>query len=102
MGRQWGVPGAAVKVLFVHNWPTEFVIIDRDLLSHRFTLREMCYRFDANQSLAMLSGVAWADVVLCWFASWHTLLPVLLARAIGKRTVLIVGGYDTANLPEIR
>jgi len=40
------------------------------------------------------------DLVYCWFASWHSLLPVLAARAQGKPSVVVVGGYDTANVPE--
>ena len=40
------------------------------------------------------------DLVFCWFASWHALTPVLLAKALGKPSVVVVGGYDTANLPQ--
>jgi glycosyltransferase involved in cell wall biosynthesis len=42
-----------------------------------------------------------SDIVVGWFASWHTFLPTLLARALHKPSLLIVGGYDTANMPEI-
>ena len=34
-----------------------------------------------------------------WFASWHSLLPVLAARLLGRPSVVVVGGYDTANVP---
>ena len=51
-----------------------------------------------------LATQAWAvhqcDLVFCWFASWHSLAPVLLARLLGKPSVVVIGGYDTANLPE--
>lgn len=91
-----------MKVLFVHNWPTEFVKIDRDLLSRQFVLREVCNRFDTKRPLTMWSDLAWADVIVCWFASWHAYLPAVFARASGKPIVLVVGGYDTANAPEIQ
>jgi glycosyltransferase involved in cell wall biosynthesis len=46
-------------------------------------------------------AIADSDVVFGWFASKHTFLPTLLARWMRRPTVLVVGGYDTANLPGI-
>ena len=37
--------------------------------------------------------------MFAWFASWHSLLPVLAARLLGRPSVVVVGGYDTANVP---
>ena len=90
-----------MKVLFVHNCPTEFVKIDSELLSRRFVSRELCARLSARQFVTVPAAVAWADVVVCWFASWHAIAPVLFAKLLGKSCVLIVGGYDSANMPEI-
>lgn len=41
------------------------------------------------------------DLVFGWFASWHTFLPLLFARFLGKPSLLVIGGYDLANMPEI-
>jgi len=41
------------------------------------------------------------DLVFGWFASWHTFLPLLMASVTHKPSVLIVGGYDVAKMPEI-
>lgn len=41
------------------------------------------------------------DIVFGWFASWHTFFPVLAARILGRPSVLVVGGYDLSNMPEI-
>src|SRR5215470_6599139 len=41
-----------------------------------------------------------SSLVFCWFASWHSLLPVFFARLFNKPSLVVVGGYDTANLPE--
>jgi glycosyltransferase involved in cell wall biosynthesis len=49
----------------------------------------------------VLGGVVRADVVLGWFASWHTFFPITLAWLLRKPSVMIVGGFDTANMPEI-
>ena len=42
-----------------------------------------------------------ADVVFGWFASWHTFFPITLAWLLRKPSVLIIGGFDTANMPDI-
>jgi len=39
-------------------------------------------------------------MVFCWFASWHSFTPVLLARLLHKPAIVVIGGYDTANVPE--
>ena len=51
--------------------------------------------------LAVARAVRAVDLVFGWFASWHTFLPIALARLLGKPSVLVVGGFDTANMPEI-
>ena len=42
-----------------------------------------------------------ADLVFGWFASWHTFLPITLAWLLRKPSVMIIGGFDTANMPDI-
>ena len=39
--------------------------------------------------------------VVGWFASWHTFWPLTFAWLLRKPSLLIVGGFDTANVPEI-
>src|SRR5207253_10957651 len=41
------------------------------------------------------------DLVFGWFASWHTFLPFMMASMSHKPSVLVIGGYDVANMPEI-
>ena len=42
-----------------------------------------------------------ADLVFGWFASWHTFFPITLAGLLRKPSVMIIGGFDTANMPDI-
>ena len=42
-----------------------------------------------------------ADLVFGWFASWHTFFPITLAWLLRKPSVMIIGGFDTANMPDI-
>jgi len=45
-------------------------------------------------------GIRRADLIFCWFASWNALWALLGAKVMGKRSILVVGGYDLARLPE--
>ena len=40
-----------------------------------------------------------AELVVGWFASWHTFWPITIAWLLRKPSLLIVGGFDTAALP---
>src|SRR5690349_17413404 len=87
-------------ILFVHNHPQSFVVIDLTLLQERWQVQE---RFEQHYRVTPIS-VLWAvwqsSLVFCWFASWHSFLPVLFARLLNRPSLVVVGGYDTANLPE--
>ena len=90
-----------MNVLFVHNHRARFVQIDLSLLRERYRVEEW-YQRGRTVSLPKLTrSLSQNDWVVGWFASWHTLFPVLLARILKRPSILIIGGYDTANLPEI-
>ncbi|MBC8509828.1 MAG: glycosyltransferase family 4 protein [Chloroflexi bacterium] len=88
-------------ILFVHNWRTPFVQLDLSILQERFQVTE-CFLESRRVNLRHIwEQVASHDLVFGWFASWHTFLPLLVARWLGKPSLLIIGGYDVANMPEI-
>jgi glycosyltransferase involved in cell wall biosynthesis len=90
-----------VEILFVHNRPTPFVVIDRDLLGERWRVREWYERTSYVNIPHLTAAVRHCDIVFGWFASWHTFWPFTLARLLHKPALLVVGGYDVANMPEI-
>ncbi|MGH9945490.1 MAG: glycosyltransferase family 4 protein, partial [Pyrinomonadaceae bacterium] len=88
------------RVLFVYNLPTRFVWIDVELLRRSFDVTEYYVRSKKINPFKVRRLVAEHDLVFGWFASWHTFLPLLFARLAGKPSLLVIGGYDLANLPE--
>jgi glycosyltransferase involved in cell wall biosynthesis len=88
-------------MLFVHSRRAEFILIDRALLAERFEVRDWFQRRRWSNFAALAIEVARADVVFGWFVSWHAFVPVILARLLRKPVVWVVGGFDTANMPEI-
>lgn len=90
-----------IPILFVHNHPSKFVQIDLELLRRRFQVNEWYQKSRLINVPALARAVSQSDLVFGWFASWHTLFPACLARALKRPVILVIGGYDTANLPEI-
>jgi len=89
------------KILFVHNHLSTFVRLDLAHLQKHHQVTE-CYLESRTVNPATIwRQVARHDLVFGWFASWHTFLPTLMARILGKPSVLVIGGYDVANMPDI-
>ncbi|HWE52079.1 MAG TPA: glycosyltransferase family 4 protein [Bryobacteraceae bacterium] len=89
------------KILFVHNAATSFVQLDLKLLKQRYEVDEWFVSTRLIDPLRLWKAVRSHDLVFGWFASWHTFLPMLFARIARRPSVLVTGGYDVANLPEI-
>ena len=91
--------GPVPQILFVHNGRERFVQDDLALLRKSFDVTDWYQpaRFYNPARLAQL--MCRHGLVFSWFASWHALAPVWLARRLGKPAVTVVGGYDTACLP---
>ena len=89
------------RVLYVHNSMASFVAIDRAILAEHYDVEDLHQPGRWPNPLKVIRGVLRADVVFGWFASWHTFFPITLAWLLGKPSVMIVGGFDTANMPDI-
>jgi glycosyltransferase involved in cell wall biosynthesis len=89
------------SILFVHNGPLGFIQLDLEQLRKRYQVTECCLRSRWVNPASVWRQVKNHDLVFGWFASWHTFLPLLFAKILGKSSVLVIGGYDLANMPEI-
>jgi len=49
----------------------------------------------------ILKGTLWADVTFSQFADTHAFLAVLFSKIFSKKSIVIVGGYEVARVPEI-
>jgi glycosyltransferase involved in cell wall biosynthesis len=89
------------RLLFVHSRKASFVAIDREILAGRYEIEDLYQPGRRPNPVKVIGGVMRADVVLGWFASWHTFFPITLAWLLRKPSVMIIGGFDTANMPDI-
>jgi glycosyltransferase involved in cell wall biosynthesis len=90
-----------VRLLFVHSRKASFVAIDREILAERFEIEDLYQPGRMPNVPRVIQQVRRADVVFGWFASWHTFLPITLASLLRKPSVMVIGGFDTANMPDI-
>ena len=90
-----------MRLLYVHSRKASFVAIDRDILAERFEIEDLYQPGRLPNVPRVIGAVRRADVVFGWFASWHTFLPVTLAWLLRKPSVMVIGGFDTANMPDI-
>jgi glycosyltransferase involved in cell wall biosynthesis len=89
------------RLLYVHTQKSSFVLIDRDILAERYDVHDWYQPGRVPNLFALIPAIARADLVVGWFAHWHTFFPITLAWLMRKPSVMIVGGFDTANMPDI-
>ena len=88
------------RLLFVKSRTASFIELDQQLLAERFDVRVLYQRGRFSDPRTVIREVLKADVIVGWWASWHTIVPFTLAWLLGKPSLLIVGGFDTAAEPE--
>jgi glycosyltransferase involved in cell wall biosynthesis len=90
-----------LQILFVYSRDSTFIRIDRDILDRRWRVRDWPQAGPLVNLPKLVAAVWRSDLVFGWFASWHTFWPVTLAWLLHRPSVLVIGGFDTASLPEI-
>jgi glycosyltransferase involved in cell wall biosynthesis len=89
------------QILFVYSRESSFVAIDREVLERRWLIRDWPQPRPLVNLPALAVAVWKSDLVFGWFASWHTFWPITLAWLFRRPSVLVLGGFDTASMPEI-
>lgn len=88
-------------ILLATRRSSRFVELDVEILRRRWPVEAWIEGPSPLRLPALLAAVRRCDLVLGWFAGWHTLAPVALAKLLRKPVVMIVGGVDVAAMPEI-
>jgi glycosyltransferase involved in cell wall biosynthesis len=88
------------RLLFVKSRRASFIELDQQLLAERYDVHEIYQPGHFSDPRIVIREVVRADVIVGWWASWHTFLPFTLAWLLRKPSLLIIGGFDTAAEPE--
>lgn len=89
------------RILFACPSDASFIRVDRELLAERWPMEEWRQPGRFTNLTRLVPMLRRCDVVVGWWANWPTFWPVVLGARMGKPSLLIVGGFDTANMPEI-
>jgi glycosyltransferase involved in cell wall biosynthesis len=94
-------PDSDKRILFVYDRNlASFMSRDWDMVRRHWPNSEIFRWRGWHDYFRLGHQVARADLVLCWFGASHTLATVL-TNAGSKPVVIIAGGWDVANLPDI-
>ena len=98
-------------VLFVYVNFSPFVKADFEILSEFANVSK--YEFKPGrgiistgikllkQFLFLIINIWRFDTVFIWFADYHSLLPVLFALMFGKKSFVVIGGYEVARIKSL-
>jgi glycosyltransferase involved in cell wall biosynthesis len=89
------------RILFVTSRRASFITVDRELLAQRYEIRDLYQAGRWANPLRVLRAMRGCDAVVGWWAHWHTFWPITLAWLLRRPSVLVIGGFDTANEPDI-
>ncbi len=100
------------KILLIYNLYQSFVRKDFEILSennevklYQFTLEKKPLSFFAQQLKAifflLLKGKNY-DVFYIWFCDYHAFTSVFLSILLKKKSIIIVGGFDSVSIPQIK
>ncbi|HWQ20080.1 MAG TPA: glycosyltransferase family 4 protein [Methanotrichaceae archaeon] len=88
------------KVALVYYSFSSFVRQDYEILSNHYNVRKVNFR-KPRDIFRIMSAVMKSDVSFSWFAGGHAFLAVLFSKIFRKKSIVVVGGYDVAYVPEI-
>ena len=100
------------SILFVYVNYSSFVKADFEILSSFANVTK--YQFKPGKGIIrtgiellkefifLIFNIYKFNSVFVWFGDYHSLLPVLFARTFGKRSFVVIGGYDVSTLNEYR
>jgi len=88
-------------LLYAYPRRSSFIDIDRAALAAEHEILDWEQPGRVTDLRRLWPALRRADAVVAWWASWHSFFPVTLAWLTGKPALLIVGGFDVANVPEV-
>ena len=91
------------KILFVYTDFSSFVKADLEILRHYFDV--IPHQWTRTRDIKNMLRVMWyvyrTDLSFIWFAGGYAARVILFSKLFRKKSIVVVGGYEVANVPEI-
>ena len=90
------------KILFLHQSWKGFEKRDFEILKNRFLSTEILInKKTLYRIIYIIKEIKKSDIIFCWFAYRAAFIPLIIAKIFKKKIVLVMGGWNCANVPEI-
>lgn len=98
------------KILYWDQGKSSFVKKDLEILRSEFEVVDYTFKakfnllivFELLKQLLISFYYAWTcRVVICQFASYHSLVPLVVFKVFGRKRVIVAGGTDCVAFPSI-
>ena len=90
------------KILYIISGETGYKKTDEIILRSLGNVRKLNYKSNWNYiDPKLLFNLIWCNTIVVWFASFHAFPVILLNYFFNKRLIIIAGGFDVANVPNI-
>ena len=98
--------GENVRITFVGPLNSTFVQRDIEILKKHFYLDIIDVPKKSSEwsryILRVKKSVKKSDIFFGWFAGWHTFPGIFYSKKHKKLSLIVVGGFDVASVPEIK
>lgn len=101
-------PSVRRRILVVGPLTTMFAEADVDLLRRHHDVRILNTVISRHRPVASAAAVcwiamlaAWADLIYIWFADLHAYVAVRIGKALGRPSMVVLGGYEVASVPDL-
>jgi glycosyltransferase involved in cell wall biosynthesis len=88
------------RILFIYPFLSSFIEKDLKILQEEFDVIPFLWR-GKKDIFGLLRGITKTDLNVSWFVMGHATTAAFLSRILGKKSILIAGGWDVVSMPEI-
>jgi glycosyltransferase involved in cell wall biosynthesis len=95
-------------LLFISPVDSTFTSIDEEILKEKFILHKLIVNFQQKKVrnfvrlILFLLKYSFRSIgCFIWFNDTHAFFPLLFFKLLSKKSFIVIGGYDIANLPEL-
>jgi glycosyltransferase involved in cell wall biosynthesis len=79
---------------------SSFIKNDYNLLSKHYEVSKINIK-NIKDIFSLAASISKCDLTFIWFAGKHAFPAVFISKAMGKRSIVVAGGYDVACEPKI-
>ncbi|HVW25624.1 MAG TPA: glycosyltransferase family 4 protein [Polyangiaceae bacterium] len=76
--------------------------VDHAILAERYDVTTFHYRYSPANVARLVNAIRAHDFVFAWFASPMAAVAVLAAERLGKKSIIVAGGYDVADYAPLK